>query len=961
MLTPLAAKVAKRVGAVDFPDFKRKIHTHATPYGGGLAMYASFWVSYLVAHFSSGAEFSIKLLGMFIAAMAVLLIGLFDDIKPIPAKYKFLVHLIAAGILYYVGFRISYFTWIGGKVVSLGIWSIPLTIIWIAGVTNTINLIDGLDGLAAGIASIASITIFVISFITGNTGAAMLAAILAGACAGFLPQNLAMRKKVFMGDAGSYFVGIILSVISMEGGLKSATVLTIVVPVLAVGLPIFDTAFAIIRRLFSGQPIGEPDRGHIHHRLVSMGMGVRKAVLAMFFINVVFGMAAVAFMDGDWPYGLMFLFIALVMLSIPVFNGRGRRHEEEPNEGIRYKNYEELFGSAAGSTGAAGGAASATTAVGAASFKLPTVLVVFGTRPETIKMAPLVAKMKQKNSFRTIVCVTGQHREQMDQMLEVFELEPDIDLNLMRRSQSLADITRRTLKTVDEVIRMLKPSMVMVHGDPTASYAAAVAAFYNEVSIAHVEAGLRSGNIHSPFPEEYNRRSTGMLADLHFAATEQNKKTLLSEGVSEDKIYVTGNTAIDAVFSMIDPDYEFEDEALRAVISKIEAADAESEEGAKTRVIVMTAHRRENLGDRMRDAFKAVRRIADEHEDIHIIYPVHLNPAVGKVADEVLGGHERISLIKPLAYRDMCNLMSRCYLVLTDSGGLQEEAPALGKPVILMRTETERQEAVDAGTVLLSGVSESGVYDALSRLLGDEGLYASMSSAENPYGDGHTSERIADILDDYFRSGMKKMIRIAVDGPSGSGKSTVSKIVAKRLGISYLDTGAMYRTVAALALKKNVDASDESALCKMMREYQAECDGFKNLPDSDIRTPEVNNVVSEVSSHKNVRILLTEIQQDIASKNSVIMDGRDIGTTVMPKAELKIYLDASPEERARRRALESGEDYESVLESIKRRDHLDSTREYSPLAKADDAVVIDTEGITAEQVADRIVALAEKI
>ncbi len=721
-LTPISARFAKKIGAIDAPDGVRKIHGRNIPYGGGLAMFSAFFLSLLLAHWTvdfAEGEYRGKLVGIFLASFLMLMVGLFDDMKPIKARTKFLFQIVAAIILILFGYRITYMESLM-NVVDFSFWSIPITILWIVGVTNTLNLIDGLDGLAAGIAAIACTTIFVISFITGNTGSALLAAILAGSCIGFLPQNF-NPAKVFMGDAGSYFIGIVISVISMEGGLKSATFLTVLAPILAIGIPIFDTAFAIIRRTVSGRPLGEPDRGHIHHKFLDFGFGQRRAVVTMYFINAVFGMGAVAFINGDWDYGTMFFVVAFFMMILPSFNRVPNLYGEKKN---RENSKENSMATRCSNIPAKG--------------TRKRVLTVFGTRPEVIKMAPLIKELQKKEELETLVCVTGQHREQLDQMLEIFHIKPEVDLNLMKSGQTLAEVTYRTVQRVDEVLEELDPDLVMVHGDPSASFASALAAFYRNIPIAHVEAGLRSGNIYSPFPEEYNRRSTGLIATLHFAATEQNRQSLLSEGVSNGGIHVVGNTAIDAVFSVIDDEYEFENNELKNLdLSK--------------RVIVMTAHRRENLGDRMRQIFRAVRRVADEYEDVIFVYAVHLNPKIREIVDEILVNHSRIKLLPPLGYRDMCNLMKRSYMVLTDSGGLQEEAPALGKPVVLTRTETERQEAIDAGTVRLAGVEEGDVYEAIQSILDSEDVYSRMATAKNPYGDGHTSERIADIVVDYFR------------------------------------------------------------------------------------------------------------------------------------------------------------------------------------------------------------------
>lgn len=711
-LSPSCAKFAVSIGAVDIPKDARKIHKKPMPYGGGIAMFLAFFVvlsfAYLHPDVNRVLHLSMwKYFGLLASSSLVLMVGLFDDIRPIRARYKFLVHLVAAMILVAVGFRITHLShfFSVGETIYLEIWAYPISILWIAGVINTMNLIDGLDGLSAGIAAIASTTILAIALITGNTNTAMMATMLAGVCIGFLPRNF-NPAKMFMGDAGAYFIGLVLAVISMEGGLKSATVLTLVVPLLAVGIPVFDTAFAMIRRYRNGKSIGEPDRGHIHHRFMDFGLDQKRAVITMYLINVLFGLSAVALINGDWQYALILVVVGFFMMFIPSLQVEG-----------------------SGPKIACGHIAPRTDK--------PRILAVFGTRPEVTKMAPLVNVLKRYETMETLVCVTGQHREQLDQALAAFNLKPDIDLDLMKQGQTLTDVTVRTMERVDNVIQQLKPDMVMVHGDPSASFTTALTTFYHNIPIAHVEAGLRSGNIHSPFPEEFNRRATGMIADLHFAATEFNRQTLLSEGVPSSKIYVTGNTSIDAVHSVVRKDYQFEE----PILTTLKESD---------RIIVMTAHRRENLGDRMRSIFRAMRRIADEYQDVQLVYAVHLNPKVREVAQEILSGHSRIHLVNPLGYADMCNLMNQCYMVVTDSGGLQEEAPALDKPVVVLRVETERTEALEAGTVLLAGVEEESVYQNVKSLLDDHTLYAKMANAENPYGDGHTSERIAEILNEYF-------------------------------------------------------------------------------------------------------------------------------------------------------------------------------------------------------------------
>lgn len=366
------------------------------------------------------------------------------------------------------------------------------------------------------------------------------------------------------------------------------------------------------------------------------------------------------------------------------------------------------------------------------------VMFVFGTRPEAIKMAPLVKAVEKQDDMEAVVLVTAQHREMLDQVLELFDITPTYDLNLMKAGQTLSDITARVLKGVEEVLIKDRPDLLLVHGDTTTTLSAALAAFYQQVPVGHVEAGLRSGNVYSPYPEEMNRMLASRIAEIHFAATEGNVANLLGEGVSKDKIYKTGNTVIDALKMMIDPNYVFEEDRLNAI----------DFEGQK--VMLMTAHRRENLGEPMRDIFRAIRDVIDGHENVSLIFPMHLNPNVRKIATEILGGCDRIHLIEPLAYKAFANLQARAHLILTDSGGIQEEAPALGKPVIVLRTETERPEAVEAGTVTIAGVSYEGVKNEIQSLITDEMRYTSMSEAVNPYGDGRACEKIVEAIRKHY-------------------------------------------------------------------------------------------------------------------------------------------------------------------------------------------------------------------
>lgn len=358
-------------------------------------------------------------------------------------------------------------------------------------------------------------------------------------------------------------------------------------------------------------------------------------------------------------------------------------------------------------------------------------MLVFGTRPEAIKMCPLVNELKTRNNIKTIVCVTGQHRQMLDIVLEAFSVVPDYDLSIMKDKQTLFDITTNILNRIKSVLEQEKPDVVLVHGDTTTTFVTALACFYMQIPVGHVEAGLRTYNIYSPYPEEFNRQAVGIVAKYNFAPTELSKNNLIKEGKNPSSIYVTGNTAIDALKTTICSDYHHEELAW--------AKDS--------RLIMITAHRRENLGEPMKHMFRAIKRIMEEHPDTKAIYPIHMNPVVRETANSILGGCDRIRIIEPLDVLDFHNFMARSYLILTDSGGIQEEAPSLGKPVLVMRDTTERPEGIAAGTLKLVGTDEETIYKEFKRLLEDEEEYRQMSHASNPYGDGFACKRIADILE----------------------------------------------------------------------------------------------------------------------------------------------------------------------------------------------------------------------
>lgn len=360
------------------------------------------------------------------------------------------------------------------------------------------------------------------------------------------------------------------------------------------------------------------------------------------------------------------------------------------------------------------------------------VMLVFGTRPEAIKMCPLVNELKTRKQLETVVCVTGQHRQMLDQVLEAFQVEPDYDLSIMKDRQTLFDVTTNILNKIKEVLEKEKPNVVLVHGDTSTTFVTALACFYLQIPVGHVEAGLRTYNIYSPYPEEFNRQAVSIISQFNFAPTELSKNNLLKEGKKEETIFVTGNTAIDALKTTVREDYTHPD----------------LEWASDSRLIMITAHRRENLGEPMKHMFRAIRRVMDEHPDVKAIYPIHMNPVVREIADSILGDDERIRIIEPLEVLDFHNFLNRSYMILTDSGGIQEEAPSLGKPVLVMRDTIERPEGIAAGTLKLVGTEEETIYQNFKSLLENKDEYEKMSKASNPYGDGFACKRIADILEE---------------------------------------------------------------------------------------------------------------------------------------------------------------------------------------------------------------------
>jgi len=362
---------------------------------------------------------------------------------------------------------------------------------------------------------------------------------------------------------------------------------------------------------------------------------------------------------------------------------------------------------------------------------MKTVMLVFGTRPEAIKMCPLVNELKTRETIKTVVCVTGQHRQMLDMVLETFNVGPDYDLSIMKQGQTLFDITTNILNRIGDILDEVKPDIVLVHGDTSTTFVTSLACFYKQIAVGHVEAGLRTYNIYSPYPEEFNRQAVSIISKYNFAPTELSKSNLVKEGKDESSIYITGNTAIDALKITVREDY----------------SHPELEWAEGSRLIMITAHRRENLGEPMHNMFRAIRRVMDEHLDVKAIYPIHMNPVVRKAADEELGGCDRIHIIEPLEVLDFHNFLARSFMILTDSGGIQEEAPSLGKPVLVMRDTTERPEGIKAGTLKLVGTDEEVIYQTFKELLENQTAYEAMAHASNPYGDGFACKKIADIIE----------------------------------------------------------------------------------------------------------------------------------------------------------------------------------------------------------------------
>ncbi len=724
--TPIAKSIAFKLGAVDIPKDNRRMHKQPIARLGGLAIIAGFFISLLFSiissnlfHMGTSINFDLRFVGMVTGSMIIVVMGVIDDIKALSAKLKFPIQVVAAVVIAVTGTRIEFitnpFSIVGRS--ELQPWSSYLiTIIWIVGITNAINFIDGLDGLAAGVSSIALMSLFFVSVIRPDPdiGTAVLAAMLAGATLGFLPYNF-NPAKIFMGDTGATFLGFILGTISIQGTYKQYTAIAVAVPLLVLALPLFDTAFAILRRIASGKSPMAADRGHLHHRLIDVGLTQKQSVAVIYVASAALGLCAVV-LDYKGPISAIILVVAV---AIFVIGGSMYMTEMNANKNKECHSLQNPCRMAV---------------IGGRKLERLKVMTIFGTRPDAVKMAPLVKELEKCEIIDSVVCVTGQHREMLDQVLNIFEITPGHDLNIMKSRQTLTGITTRALEGLDEVLEKEKPDIVLVHGDTTTCFVSSLAAFYKQIAIGHVEAGLRTFDKYSPYPEEMNRKLTGSMADIHLAPTDTNKANLIREGIDENAIYVTGNTVNDALKTTVKDNYIFDCERLRDI------------DYNNKRVIAVTAHRRENLGEPLRNICRALATLVNNYEDVEIVYAVHLNPVVQETAREILGDKERVHLIPPLDVQDMHNLMARSYMIMTDSGGIQEEAPTLGKPVLVLRKETERPEAVKAGTVRLAGTVEHEIVEHATKLLEDKEDYERMAKSVNPYGDGHASERIVQAL-----------------------------------------------------------------------------------------------------------------------------------------------------------------------------------------------------------------------
>ncbi len=723
---------AYKLGLVDIPN-ERSSHKKITPRGAGIGFGLAFFIGNATFGFHDFLQYWYVYLSMFL----VFLIGIVDDRKNISPKAKFYVIFLAATLLYYYGIYIENVGLFFGYEVNLWYLALPFTMFAIAGFTNALNLIDGIDGLAGSISIVILSSFLLIGIqyendLMINITSTMIFAIFAFLFFNFPPA------KVFMGDSGSLLLGFTVSLVAV---LSIQHIHPIAILYLG-AVPILDTLIVMVRRLRRGLSPFNPDKTHLHHILLHFfNESVGKTLLFLVLLQVMFTMIGLLLESystniGDsfislvaiFAFGIMFIIFYMIFTGMYkrqlIIDRRGRRKNIE----IKNNHYYDII----------------AHQIKRNTVKIDRVLLVFGTRPEAIKMAPLVKVLEETAGIESKVCVTAQHREMLDQVLDMFDIKPDYDLNIMKPGQDLFDVTTNVLNGIKPVLKEFKPDIVLVHGDTTTTSATSLAAFYEKIAVGHVEAGLRTGDIYSPWPEEANRQITGVLATYHFAPTATSRNNLVRENKNIDDIIITGNTVIDALFLALDK-IENNSELKNSIIENISKYYKFDE---NKKIILVTGHRRENFGQGFINICEALKTLALNNPDVDIIYPVHLNPNVQKPVNEILSDVKNVYLIEPLQYENFIYLMNKAYFIITDSGGIQEEAPSLGKPVLVMRDTTERPEAVEAGTVKLVGTDSSKIIHEAQKLLDDKDEYEKMSKAHNPYGDGKACQRIVDFIKD---------------------------------------------------------------------------------------------------------------------------------------------------------------------------------------------------------------------
>lgn len=693
---------AARLGLVDRPD-ARKQHKGEIPVIGGISFFLGLLAGAL--YLQLGDRYSMSLLA---TAGLVVMLGALDDSRDLSVRTRLLVQSIAVGLMI-TGSGV----WLddlgdlfGTGPIHLGWLGVPVTVIAVVGTINAFNMLDGIDGLAASLALVCIGAIFL--FDRGNVldkGALPTLALLFVALLPFLFVNLGgiSGRKVFMGDAGSMLIGYVMAWSLIYLSQRGPARIDAAEALWCIALPLLETLNLMYRRARRGLSPFKPDRQHLHYLLIDRERSPKTVLLTI--VGLACALVAFGYALRNLPVmvGLLAFFAMLGLYSLAP-------------------------------------AAAASAQLGPAIK----TLCVFGTRPEAIKMAPLAKMLAQDPRFDARVCVTGQHRQMLDQVLQLFEIEPDFDLNIMKPKQDLTDVTTAILTGMKAVLAELKPDVVLVHGDTSTTMAATLAAYYQQIPVAHVEAGLRTGNLYSPWPEEANRKLTGALAAIHFAPTELSRGNLREEGIPDERIAITGNTVIDALKDVL-VRIERTPQLRREIAAKFEFLRDER------KVVLVTGHRRESFGGGFERICEALRDTALRHPEIDIVYPVHLNPQVREPVNRVLRGIANVHLIEPLDYLPFVYLMNRAHIILTDSGGIQEEAPSLGKPVLVMRDTTERPEAVAAGTVRLVGTDRELICAGISELLSDRAAYEAMSFAHNPYGDGLACQRIVAALAQFRR------------------------------------------------------------------------------------------------------------------------------------------------------------------------------------------------------------------